>query len=301
MIRFLVHFGKLSEQSCPNSNDVKSLFEVYGTVEYCEVVRYRNGSGYVFAIVGIRDCKIPSKEIAAQLDKVVCKGVPARVCLVKKSKMCPTLAKKGHCPYGCACKFAHTESELKNEVKEAAAGDSHEMIQKPTTDAGAFKQQTLQLEIEDFKEEIANLKQEVLKEKQRSNDLAVQIEDFKEEIANLKQEDYAWQLVGEMSLQIVQLTKELLKVQTGATDAKESIPGPIDSLGPHRSPAPAEPTQRMPRPRLPPPAPQRFMPRGVGQQITPRSYAPGRGKPLQKKVRPETSVKICFENVFGFK
>ena len=81
-----------------------------------------------------------------------------------------------------------------------------------------------------MKEEVANLKQEALKEKQRSNDLAVS-------------KDSAWKLVGEMSLQIVQLTKELLKVQTGAIDAKESIPGPIESVGLHGSAAPAEPTQ----------------------------------------------------------
>ena len=229
MIRFWVGFGKQSGQSCPNSNDVKSLFEVYGTVEHCDVMKYQDGTT-VFAIVGMRDCKIPTKDIAAQMDSVVCKGVPARVRLVKKSEMCPDLANKGHCPRGFACKFAHSKSELKNEAKEAAAGDRHEMIQKPATNAGAFKQQTLQREIEDLKEEIANLKQEALKEKQRSNDLAVS-------------KDSAWKLVGEMSLQIVQLTKELLKVQTGAIDAKESIPGPIDSVGLHRSAAPAEPTQ----------------------------------------------------------
>jgi len=272
MIRFWVGLEKQSGQSCPNSNDVKSLFEVYGTVEHCDVMKYGDANGNAFAIVGMRDCKIPSKEIAAQMVSVVCKGVPARVCLVKKSKMCPDLANKGHCPHGCACKFAHSKSELKNEVKEAAAGERQEVIQKPATDAGAFKQKTLQWEIEDLKEENAYLKQKILKEKQRSNELAVS-------------NDNAWKLVGEMSLRNVQLTKEndLLKVQTGAIDAKESIPGPIDSLGPHRSAAPAEPTLRMPRPRLPPPPPQRFMPRGVGQQITPRSCAPGRGKPLQKK------------------
>ena len=282
MIRFWVGFGKQSGQSCPNSNDVKSLFEVYGTVEHCDVMKYQDGTT-VFAIVGMRDCKIPTKDIAAQMDSVVCKGVPARVRLVKKSEMCPDLANKGHCPRGFACKFAHSKSELKNEAKEAAAGDRHEMIQKPATNAGAFKQQTLQWEIEDLKEEIANLKQEVLKELKnevketaardchemiqkpateagafKQQTLQREIKDLKEEVANLKQEalkekqrsndlavskDSAWKLVGEMSLQIVQLTKELLKVQTGAIDAKESIPGPIDSVGLHGSAAPAEPTQ----------------------------------------------------------
>ena len=196
------------------------------------MVKYREGT--VFAVVGMRDCKIPSEDIAAQMDSVVCKGVPARVCLVKKSEMCPDLDNKGHCPRSFACKFAHSESELKNEAKEAVAGERQEMIQKPATDAGAFKQQTLQWEIEDLKEEIAYLKQKILKEKQRSSDLAVS-------------NDIAWKLVGEMSLQR-NFTKEydLFKVQTtGATNAKESIPGPIDSLGPHRSLAAAEPTQRV--------------------------------------------------------
>ena len=37
MIRFWVGLGKPSEQSCPTSNDVKSLFKDYGTVEDCQV------------------------------------------------------------------------------------------------------------------------------------------------------------------------------------------------------------------------------------------------------------------------
>ena len=148
--------------------------------------------------------------------------------------MCLDMANKGHCHHGFACPWAHSESELKNEAKEAAAGDRQELIQKPVTDAGAFK--TLQRENDALKEEVANLKQKVMEEKQRNNDLA----DLKEEITNLKEkvmeEKQRSKAVfddnAKMSVQIDLLTKEinLMKMQTAANDAKESIPGLSDSL-----------------------------------------------------------------------
>ena len=233
MIRFWVWVGlrKPYGHPCPTSDDVIDLFKVYGTVEGSQVKLHQNGLKY--AIIGMRDCNISSEEIAAQLDGVVLKGVPVLVHLFK-SNMCLDLANKGHCHHGFACPWAHSESELKNEAKEAAAGDRQELIQKPVTDAGAFK--TLQRENDALKEEVANLKQKVMEEKQRNNDLA----DLKEEITNLKEkvmeEKQRSKAVfddnAKMSVQIDQLTKEinLMKMQTAANDAKESIPGLSDSL-----------------------------------------------------------------------
>ena len=205
MIRFWVGLRKPSGlESWPTSNDVKNLFQVYGTVEGCQVKLHQNGN--LYAIVGMRDCNIPSKEIAAQMNGLVLKGVPVLVQLCKKSEMCSYLANKEDCPLGFACKFAHSETEMKSEAKEAA--------------------------------EIANLKLKVLKERQRNNDLAVV-------------NDNALKLVGKMSFQIDQLTKEneLLKGQAAANEAIldriESISRPSNSLEPQRTATPAESTQRV--------------------------------------------------------
>ena len=180
------------------------------------------------------DCNIPTEEIVAQLRGVVLKGVPVLVHLFKVSEMCQNFVNKGHCPADFACKFAHSQLEMKREAKEAASGERQALIQKPVTHDGAFKQQTLQWEIDDLKEEIVNLKLKVLEEKERNNDLAVL-------------NDNAWKLVGKMSFQIDQLTKEndLLKGQTAAKDAKEFISGPSNSLEPQRTATPAKSTQRV--------------------------------------------------------
>ena len=234
MIRFWVGLGKPSGplESWPTSNDVKNFFQVYGTVVGCQVKLHENGN--LCAIVGISDCNIPTEEVVAQLRGLVLKGVPVLVHLFKVSEMCKNFANKGHCPADFACKFAHSPLEMKSKAKKAATGERQVLIQKPVTHDGALKQQILQWENDDLKEEIANLKLKVLKEKQRSNDLAVS-------------NDNAWKLVGKMSLQIVQLTKEndLLKVKTAADDAKESIPGQSNSLEPKRSVPPSEFTQRV--------------------------------------------------------
>ena len=83
MVRFWVGLRKPSGplESWPTSNDVKNLFQVYGTVEGCQVKLHQNGN--LSAIVGMRDCHIPNDEIAAQLRGLVLKGVQVLVYLFK--------------------------------------------------------------------------------------------------------------------------------------------------------------------------------------------------------------------------